>query len=243
MRLAKRLTLGVPQNDGGGGGGGDGDPYFANVTSLLHFDGADGSTTITDNIGNVWTVNGNAQIDTAQSKFGGASMLLDGTGDWINSGSAAAFGFGAGDFTIEGWFRPSSLAAANICLLDTRTGANEGIAIYASGSAVGNTFSAYSNAGPIGGGDVDVFIVNTWSHFAVVRQGTTVRGYLDGVQAFNGTDARTYASASTCVIGDNYLAPSQPAAGWLDDFRITKGVCRYPDGTTFTVPAAPFPDS
>jgi len=29
---------------------------------------------------------GNAQIDTAQSKFGGASGLLDGTGDYIHRG-------------------------------------------------------------------------------------------------------------------------------------------------------------
>lgn len=29
------------------------------------------------------TASGNAKIDTAQSKFGGASLLLDGTGDYL----------------------------------------------------------------------------------------------------------------------------------------------------------------
>jgi Bacterial regulatory proteins, tetR family len=56
------------------------------VKVLLHFDGADGSTTITDNnsggAAHAWTANGNAQIDTAQSKLGGASCLFDGTGDY-----------------------------------------------------------------------------------------------------------------------------------------------------------------
>ena len=53
--------------------------------SLLHFNGSDGSTTITDESGKTWTAYDNAQIDTAQSKFGGASMLLDGVGDYIKT--------------------------------------------------------------------------------------------------------------------------------------------------------------
>lgn len=45
-------------------------------------DGADAATTFTDSETTPKTVtaNGNAQIDTAQSKFGGASALFDGTG-------------------------------------------------------------------------------------------------------------------------------------------------------------------
>ena len=54
---------------------GGGDPYFANVSLLLHCDGSDASTTFTDSSSNGHTVtaSNDAQIDTAQSKFGGAS--------------------------------------------------------------------------------------------------------------------------------------------------------------------------
>jgi hypothetical protein len=47
---------------------------------LLHMNGADAPTVFTDSSlsGNTVTVAGNAQIDTAQSKFGGASGLFDG---------------------------------------------------------------------------------------------------------------------------------------------------------------------
>ena len=31
--------------------------------------------------------------------------------------------------------------------------------------------------------------------------------------------------------------------GWIWGLRMTKGVCRYPGGTTFTPPTAPFPNS
>src|SRR5258708_4302625 len=52
---------------------------------LLPYNGADASTTFTDtNSGgsaHTWRAAGNGQIDTADSKFGGASGLFDGTGD------------------------------------------------------------------------------------------------------------------------------------------------------------------
>src|SRR3990167_7743345 len=56
---------------------------------LLHMDGTNGSTTFTDEIGKTVTANGNAQISTAQSKFGGASGLFNGAGDWIDVPSNA----------------------------------------------------------------------------------------------------------------------------------------------------------
>jgi len=52
---------------------------------LLHLDGADGSTTFLDSSlsNRVITIHGNAQIDTAQSKFVGAPLVLDGTDDCL----------------------------------------------------------------------------------------------------------------------------------------------------------------
>jgi hypothetical protein len=77
--------------------------------ALLHFDGAKFTTAIVDsNAGgspHVWTAVGNAQIDTLQSVFGGASLLLDGTGDYVTTPAHADFNLGSGDFTIEGRFR------------------------------------------------------------------------------------------------------------------------------------------
>ena len=45
------------------------------------------------------TIFGNAQLDTAQKKSGSASLLLDGTGDKIETDSSADFKF-AGNFSI-----------------------------------------------------------------------------------------------------------------------------------------------
>ena len=79
---------------------------------LLHFDGANGSTGIADSsaggAAHAWSAAGNAQISTAQSKFGFASSLYDGAGDWVTTADSSDFTLGAGNFTIDCWVRPAA---------------------------------------------------------------------------------------------------------------------------------------
>jgi hypothetical protein len=49
------------------------------------------------------TAVGSAQISTAQSKFGGSSLLLNGTTDYVSNGGGSDFNFGTGDFTVDCW--------------------------------------------------------------------------------------------------------------------------------------------
>lgn len=49
----------------------------------IEFNGTNGSQTITDSHGHTITVAGNTQVSTAQSVYGGASGLFDGTGDYL----------------------------------------------------------------------------------------------------------------------------------------------------------------
>jgi len=77
---------------------------------LLHCDGVDASTTFTDTVGTHTPVaTGNAQLDTTQFKFGTASGLLDGTGDYVSVPDHADWYMGTGAFTIDGWFRFDTL--------------------------------------------------------------------------------------------------------------------------------------
>jgi hypothetical protein len=86
------------------------DPNFADVSLLLHGDGTNGSTTITDNSPSPKTVTAfnSAAISTDQSRFGGSSLFfpggsITGTSHRLESASNANFQFGSGDFTIELW--------------------------------------------------------------------------------------------------------------------------------------------
>jgi len=73
---------------------------------LIHFDGADGSkadyTAETEQIVSMGTTLVNdAQLDTAQKVFGSASLLLDGTDDYVTLADSADYALGTGDFTIS----------------------------------------------------------------------------------------------------------------------------------------------
>lgn len=223
-----------------GGGGSGGDPYFSSVVALLHMDGTNGSTTIPDSTGkHTWSANGNAAISTAQSKFGTGSCAFDGSGDWLTSSGHADFGFGSGDYTVEFWLYADNVAGTQ-CIFDNRNASNEGIAIYSCISGNSGVWGVANGSATIVVGSV--LTTATWLHLAACRQGTTLRIYLNGVQAGTVTDSRTYATTPTPFIGTNYLN-SQGLNAYVDDFRITNGVCRYPNGTAFSVPTAAFPDS
>src|SRR5690606_12977607 len=87
------------------------DPYFDDVVALLHFNGVDGSQAVIDETGRYWTVYQDAQLDTAQSVFGGSSLLLGATGvTRVAAASSSDFQYGTGDFTIEFWFRTTTVS-------------------------------------------------------------------------------------------------------------------------------------
>jgi hypothetical protein len=87
------------------------DKHFASVRLLLGFEGSDGSTTFVDDgaTGHTVTASGNAQIDTAQLKFGASSGLFDGNGDFLTVSDHADWVLGNLPFTIEGFVRFAGL--------------------------------------------------------------------------------------------------------------------------------------
>jgi hypothetical protein len=226
-------------------GGVGGDPDFASVVTLLHFDGADASTTVTDVKGRVWTPQGNAQLDTAQSKFGGSSLLLDGNGDMVRTANSSDLNL-PGQFTVEAWIR---LVVNNVA---------QGIfQRYSQGGGAGNGGLGF---GLTSGGKMQVSVAGTsvvltatttvttgtWHHVACTRDASNnVRVWLDGVQDGTAVSSAAFTEslAGTAGIGGywNGTTVSEALNGWMDDVRITKGVCRYTG--TFTPPTAAFPDS
>lgn len=217
---------------------GSGDPYWANVVLLLHMDGTDASTTFTDHSSSAKTVtaNGNAQIDTAQSKFGGASGLFDGSGDYLSLTSHADFNFGTADFTIEGWVRFNSLTGAQ-SLISNYQNTSNGFSLEMSASKL--QFNAT-------GDGVDSQGVTTLStgqlyHWAVAREGTNLRLFLDGQVEDTDTNSANITSTAILALGRLGSINADYLNGWLDDVRITKGVARYT--ANFTVPSAAFPNS
>jgi hypothetical protein len=223
-----------------GGGGGESDPDYASVSLLLHGGGTNGSTTFTDNSGTPksLTVFGNAQISTAQSKFGGSSILLDGVGDYLKVPSSASFNFGTANCTIEMWVRPNSTTTYYTLF-------NFGAASY------GGWYLRLSSTGVLtlnvrgtqwSTGTNTVYDGN-WHHIALVISYGNVKIYFDGVAGHNSSFS-TYAldtGSDNLFIGYDSTYSTSAYAGYIDDLRMTKGVARYT--ADFTPPTAEFPNT
>jgi hypothetical protein len=203
---------------------------------LVHSDGYDAGTTITDfsATGHTITVNGGAAVDTAQSKFGGASVVLDGTGDYLSIPDSTDFDFGTGDFTVELWLRLNASLGSYVGFISASD----------SGSADNSwLFGYYSSAIQFSNGSTGLShswspSTGTWYHMALVRDGDDLKLFIDGslvkTQAIAGA-SQFNCHASGMVIGrlysgayDNYYVN-----GWLEEIRISKGIGRYTE--TFTV--------
>jgi hypothetical protein len=219
-----------------------GDAYYPQVAALLHFDGTNGSTVITDNSKNnlAFTVNGDSKISTAQSKFGGASILFDGTGDYLTTPNNSLFDLSSSDFTIEFWFNTNTLTPsgggsagyANILGKQNWNGsAGAGWGVWQFNQTI-VFFWPTSALNSISTGNV-ITAINTWYHIAVVRSGTATNNtkiYINGVQQAQGTSSSTNSTSALTIGGTNPTSGwdnTYYAAGYIDELRITKGYARY----------------
>ena len=213
------------------------DPYFANVSLLLHMDGSNGSTTFADSSSNGFTVtaNGNAQVATANPKFGSGSLALDGSGDYLTFPANNALQLGTGDFTVECWvfLNPGNTNNG----LFTFGGMSSGLMA----SVVSGEWYM-STGGVIGGGQAaqGSATTNAWQHFAMTRSGSTLRMFINGSQLGAAMTTSTDLTDNAIKIG-YYYAPAYSLSGLVDEFRVTKGIARYT--ANFTPPTAPFPNA
>ncbi len=221
------------------------DPYFASVVLLAHMDGPDGSTTITDSSpsAKTLTASGGCQLDTAQSKFGGASSLHLGGGERITTPDSADWHFGTGQFTVECFARMNSKTDLQTFVTQW-TG---GWAFYIDGGQL--KLRVIISAGIVDLAYTWTPTLGQWYHLACDRDWSgKTRLYIDGVMVASSTAQSGSFDNSTNslvlgAIGTGSSFPTYYYNGWLDDFRITKGVARYATDGSFTVPTTAFPDA
>jgi hypothetical protein len=213
------------------------DPFFSNVSVLLKMKGTIGSTTFTDSsLNNIsFTASGTAALSNAvAAKFGGTVASFDASFDYIQCSTNAVFGFGTGDFTIEGWVYKTTAIANFNCIFDVGTNEILMRLQVASNSLVLDTTNSYSWYPNL------VFPLNQWNHVALVRNSGIVTVYLNGISITSFTDSADLGATQILTIGATSNATTQGLNGYIDEFRITKGVARY-SGTNFAVPTTPFP--
>lgn len=225
------------------------DPLYdlnrASVDTLLAFNGADDSTTLTD-IGNsprTFNCVGTAKLKTAQKKFGTASLYLDGTGGGYAVSAASGIpALGLSDFCLEVWVYQVARSSADATVFDTLPIGGGG----ARTNAVAVTIAPSGTAQMFTGGSTRIaaghVALNIWTHIALVRQGGAFVLYVGGAAVGSWTGAVDCTSNDT-MIGAQGNVPTDPAYtfnGYFDDLRLTRGVARYPGA--FFPPAYPHAD-
>jgi hypothetical protein len=235
-----------------------GDPHFANVVALLHCNGAANSIAFPDVKGHTFVSDAGSsvaaqqpRVDVAFSKFGGGSARYPSAASnstlegWIR-GTHADFALGSGDFCIEGWLAKAlTTSKFSFFGLGNRNSVG-GAHISAEGLGsdlyvtINGVFLTTIPLGPF------ALAANVFHHFALSRQGTAVRFWVNGAQG--GATLTSGANLTQTALSIGYVevnvanyALAIDGGGWLDDFRVTKGAARYT--APFVPPTAPFPDA
>jgi hypothetical protein len=190
-------------------------------------------------INNLETV-GNAQVSTAQYKYGSSSLYFDGSGDWLSAPPTPQTDFGSGDFTIECWlYRTASGAASDSGIASRGAPSNTNGFVFGYTSSNVLTFN-FNYSGAIVTGSTAIPI-NTWTYVAVTRNGTTFRLFVNGTVDATATSSNSQTTNASDVfyVGRSGFSSDRIVTGYIDDLRITKGLARYVQ--TFTPPTAALP--
>jgi hypothetical protein len=195
---------------------------------LLHCDGADGSTTFSDDSGNGRTItrSGNTQIDTAQSKFGGASALFDGNGDYLSVADFAELDLGSADFTFDFWVRFNSGGNQNFFSRQDNGSPTSYLYCGYEAATGGIRFRDY-NADTINTTWAWTPSTGTWYHIAIIRYSNNVRCYVDGTQIGSAIACSGTFTARTTDLVIGGFTTAYFLNGWLDEFRFSPGIARW----------------
>lgn len=227
----------------GTGGNPTDNPNFSKVAVVTHFDALSGAVAIDSGpMGATIAPIGNTVISATQSKFGGHSSYADEvpqTG-WTVTDNVNFDWSAGGDFTVQGWFYASgALGASGILTLWAKqngiTGLG-GIGIRLSDDGLGSivsyihctdgtvlesvwtaSFRTGHSPGP-----------GAWVHVALVRHGTNIALYINGVQPTL-TSGGTIGTKAVVHGGDNfYIGASAQSGvstdswrGYCDDFMVS----------------------
>lgn len=169
-----------------------------------------------------------AALSNAEAKFGTHALAVPGASDGYLTEWHDDFLMGSLDWTVECWAYRTSNAAVGA--LFTCPGSTSFSPTVGTDGLIDVSYR--SSGGTTDVTDIAEFTLNTWHHVALQRNGNTYELFLDGElidstavpgSAAQGTSAALYVGRDTS--GDGF-------AGYIDEFRVTKGLARYSDPFT-----------
>ena len=202
--------------------------YDENTLLLLHGESLEDSS-----IYDVPITNNGVVVSDAQSKFGGESLYFNGAAYLSLSELIPQ----SGDFTVDWWEYVTGNSATRFA-----QSINGGVGgLVAGGSS--NTNALYVSSTGAAWNIVNGLLafnstLNTWVHWALVRQGTTWTTYRNGIQfAQTAASGTMYSNGAGLVIGSFLYDSNHYFQGYMDEFRVSN-VARWT--SDFTPPTEPY---
>ena len=157
------------------------------------------------------------------------STSFNGSSQYLTLASNAALAFGTGDFTIECWVNSSNwkTSTAAPIFISAVTGG-----MFFGTNGTNFVVRAYSVADQLATATLPA--LNTWTHVAAVRIGTTLSLYYNGALITSTTNSYNFLQGAVYIGNDAATAYYQ---GYISNLRITKGVGVYTGA--FTPPQSP----
>jgi len=178
--------------------------------------------------GTTWTdLSGNGRNATLYNMDGanfdsadGGTLTFDGGNEYAEITGASDLGGFTGDFSIEFWFKGGNQTSFAV-FLEHYGPSVQRWAIQAEGGGTTNMIWVRNGSIIFETSGIDA-LDDAWHHHAVVRDGSTITYYIDGVSRGSETFSGTLSSGTTLGIG-KYSSGSFHINGNLSNVRIYSG--------------------
>lgn len=170
-----------------------------------------------------------AAISTAQSKFGGGSLLVSsssGTSNIATAVNGPELDFGAGDFTVEMWVYPTAYATGILAFHGLSTSEFYPWQAYMDSSGAVNFRGFYDTASFAYSLSGSLLPLAAWTFLQFQRAGSTVRYAVNGAVVASASitpGASLWHPTTAIAIGNYQSGAALPFVGYIDDMRISAG--------------------
>jgi hypothetical protein len=173
-------------------------------------------------------VSGGSKLD----KVTDGAVAFDGSGDYLSVGDNADFELGSGDFTIEFYAYPKSLSSDST-VISKYSSSNRSYLVWMNSTTV---YFTYSTNGSSNAASLSVTYsvpLNKWTHFAMVRDGSTLNMFIDGTLVSSPSISGTlYDGSSNLQIGRQEDGAQYYWNGYISSVRLVKGTALYTSNFT-----------